>query len=100
MEELIKKCKASVNIEINEHKNMYQTVEEKIKEINERDCSFNRHIDNYEPEISEELSQELIKADTIYELQFYPDTPIGSYTVYGISLEDVSKKALNILKEL
>ena len=97
MEDIIKKCKCGVFLTINEHRDYYQSTTERIKEINERDFSANGHHKDYEPEIEENLAERMIKEDCIYELQFYPDTPIGSYCVYGTSLEEVVTKAKEIL---
>jgi len=83
LEELIKKCKCGVYLTVNEHRDVYQSVEERIDEIN---C-----ID--ENTINDELKKRLIKANCIYELQFYPYTPIGFYVAYGESLEEVLREA-------
>lgn len=88
MEEIVKRCKASVHLEINDHKSVYQTVQDWLNEMNARG----------NPLEDTELAERMIRENCIYELQFYPDTPIGSYTVYGTSLNEVIKKALDILK--
>ena len=75
MEEIIKQCKAGVYLTVNRHKDMYDTTENAVNKINE-----------YDPEIDEELKNRMIKEDCIYELQFYQHTPIGFYRVYGTSL--------------
>lgn len=99
MEEVIKKCKAGVYLSVNENRDSYQSVGDRIKEINDLDFSHNGHHKNYEPEIDDKLASKLIEADSIYELQFYPLSPIGFYTVYGSSLSEVVEKALEILKD-
>lgn len=83
MEELIKKCKCSVSLEVNKYRDFYQTVQDYLNEKNERGGI----------EIEEELGERMIKEQSVYELQFYPDTPIGFYVVYGTSLEEVIAKA-------
>lgn len=98
MKEVIKKCKCGIYLTINKHRDYYETVEQAVDEINEMDKNNNGHHADYEPEISEELKSRLIGTNCIYELQFYPDTPIGFYTVYGSTLEEVEEKALEILK--
>lgn len=98
MEEVIKKCKCGVFLTVNEHRDYYMSVEDRIKEINENDYSANGHHEDYEPEIDDELKYRLVKADCIYDLHFYPDTPVGSYQVYGTSLQEVINRALEILK--
>ena len=88
MEEIIKKCKCGVYLEINKYRDYYETVEEAIKEENERQT---------EPEIEKELADRMIKENMFISLQFYPDTPAGFYTVYGTSLDEVIGKAGEIL---
>jgi hypothetical protein len=39
-------------------------------------------------------SKEMIERDTIIELQFYPDTPIGSCTIIHYDLEKCLDKGL------
>ena len=93
IEELIKKCKCGIYLTVNKHKNVYQPTKEAIEETNDFDKRANGHHTDYEPEIDEETAKRMIELDCIYELQFYPDTPIGSYSVWGTSLEEVLKKA-------
>lgn len=38
----------------------------------------------------------MIDTNEVWELQWYPDTPIGSYKVIGATLESVLKKAKEI----
>jgi hypothetical protein len=90
MEEIIKKCKCGVFLTVNEHRDYYMTVEDRIAELNQSGDEQK----NPDKEIDDELAQRMIKENCIYELQFYPDTPIGSYNVYGTSLDEVVKKAL------
>jgi len=90
LDELISKCKCGVYLSINEHRDSYHTIEQAIREIN----SINSEI-----EINDELARRMIKENTIISLQFYPDTPIGSYTIYGTSVNEVLKEALIALEE-
>lgn len=93
LEELIKKCKCGVFLSINEHKDYYDTEEQRIKEINDRDFAQNGQQKDYKPEIDKELADRMIKEKIIVELHFYPDTPIGFYKIYGTSVEEVLEKA-------
>lgn len=83
MEELIKKCKAGVYLEANKYRDYYETIEGAVAEekIAEED---------------KELAERIIKEGQLISLQFYPDTPIGFYKVYGTTFEEVVKKALDI----
>lgn len=95
MEEIIAQCKAGVYLTVNKFKDYYDSIEDAIKEINERGVKEKAT----EPEIPEEMAKRMIEKNCLYELQFYPHTPIGSYTVYGTSMNEVVSQALEILKE-
>lgn len=84
MENIIKKCKCGVYLEANKYRDYYDTIEEAVKEekVAEDDA---------------ELAERIIKENQLISLQFYPDTPIGFYKVYGTTLEEVIKKAEEIL---
>lgn len=89
IDDLISKCKGGVYLTVNDHKNSYQNVEEYFDDI-----SGHREIEIYEKEY------ELMKEnDIVYELQFYPNTPVGFYHVYGSSLEYVLGKAEECLRQ-
>jgi hypothetical protein len=49
--------------------------------------------------ISPEDMQKCIDTDDVWELQWYPDTPIGFHKVHGSSLELVMAEALRIESE-
>jgi hypothetical protein len=56
----------------NEHRDMYETIEEYY------DChDF----------VSPEELKKAIAEDSVWVLQWYPDTPIGSYSILASSLE-------------
>ena len=78
--ELVKRCKSSVEIRVNDHKDYYQTVEEYIKE----DGYFNN---NYNKEIGEDVYCKMIEKDTIVIVTAYPDTAVGSYTIYHYDID-------------
>jgi len=84
MKELIKKCKCGVYIEVNNHKNNYQSVEEYFKELSEiREDLFK--------EISEDIYKEMIERDSVIEIQYYPNTPVGFHRVYHYDLNEAIK---------
>ena len=43
--------------------------------------------------------QKMIETDTIVNIQFYPKTPVGSYSVYHYDLDMALDLALECLKE-
>lgn len=85
LNELISLCKNSVSIDINNHRDYYMSVLE--------------YIGNDIEDIDESVLNTMVELDTTISIQFYPDTPIGSYTVYHYDLETAVDKCLNILKQ-
>lgn len=67
----------TLSIHHNEHKNYYQTVEEYLP-----DCEHGTWV----PGDSRERA---IADNEMWSLQVYPRTPIGSYTVFGRTLEEI-----------
>ena len=63
----------------NEHKNYYETVAIRIQD----GCIADRGW------VSEEEKQRAIDTDELWELQWYPDTPNGSYTLVASSLDAI-----------
>lgn len=84
LEELAKACKASVSLEINGHRNVYETIEEYI-------CDG----DYVTPEVMARFRE---GAD-VFELQFYPNCPVGFCRVWGTSLAEVLEQAQVIFQE-
>lgn len=90
LNKLIKCCKGSVNLDINSHKDSYETVEQYFK---------NPILSEYLEDVENDVYLKMIELDTIIELIFYPDTPIGSYAIYHYDIEkaiDIAMKTLNI----
>jgi hypothetical protein len=63
----------------NDHKGVYESVEDHYGHL--EDCDW----------VSPEEKQKAIELDSVWELQWYPDTPIGSYYVAASSLEAIQK---------
>ena len=85
--ELVSYCKASVSLDVNDHRAVYQTVEQWLEDENH----------DGQLEIDEAAKEEMIRTDTCYRLQFYPDTPIGFYVIYGPTLDWVLTEATTAL---
>ena len=64
----------------NEHKDGYESVEEFI-------ANRNLELDF----VSLKEIQKAIDEDSVWHLQWYPDTPIGSYSICASSLEAIEK---------
>jgi hypothetical protein len=89
LEKLISLCKGGVYLNINEHKDEYLSAEDWMNNDN---ASFaNNH-----PDLA--IYREMINKDTIICLQAYPNTPIGSYTVYHYDLASAISLMINIIR--
>lgn len=88
VKKLLDKCKFGVFLTVNEHRNYYQSVESRLKELSQLECP---------PEIDDAVIKQMVDLDTIIELQFYPDTPIGSYTIYHWDLDAILDEALECI---
>ena len=83
--------KGSWELRYNDHSTCYYKIPEEIKEF-------------YSPQEEEDLrewEEEVKDIDwnkPIYELIWYKDTPVGSYTILGNSQEDICKRVLNIVE--
>lgn len=78
-------CKCSVSVEVNRHRDYYDTATEALVEYD----SYGSRL-----QIADDVREEMIKRDTIVIIQFYPDTPIGSYSVYHYDLDSALDAAL------
>lgn len=87
IKKLVSLCKAGVILEVNENRNYYQSVNDYIHSIQD------------EEEISQEIIDKMIELNTVVSLQFYPDTPIGSYTIWHYDIDMAIDEALGIIKE-
>jgi hypothetical protein len=90
LKELLSRCKCGVFISVNEHRDYYQTAAEALKERDEREAP---------PETDTAIRSKMIELDTIIEIHFYPDTPIGFYEIYHYDLDAALTKALECLGE-
>jgi hypothetical protein len=79
--------KAGLYLTHNQHKDYYETVEEHVEEY------MNMSKDDF---VSLEDYQKCVDTDELWELQWYPETPIGFHKVNGSSLEIVLQKAMEI----
>lgn len=84
---LLGKCKCGVFLSVNQHRDYYQKAADYLKEMQGR-----READD--PLAEPDVLQKMIETDTVIELQFYPDTPIGSYTIYHYDLDMAIKEAM------
>ena len=90
LQKILDRCKCGVFLTVNQHRDYYRTAEDALLEKQEYECP---------PRIDAEVREVMEKTNTIIELQFYPDTPIGSYSIYHYDLEKILDEALEILKD-
>jgi hypothetical protein len=69
--------KCGLHLEHNVHKNYYETAESYIRD-------YGMHV--WKDEASK---QRAIDTDSIWTLQWYPDTPIGFYAIAAPTLEEL-----------
>lgn len=77
--------KVSLNLTHNHHKIYYETIEEYLSRLKDSISD-----EDWATATSRERA---IGNDELWELQWYPDTPVGCFIVFGASLEEVLKKA-------
>ena len=77
IESVLPKYNCALYITHNQHKSYYESVEDAVAEIDER-----------EPDswATPEERQRALDSDSIWRVQWYPDTPIGFYVVHASSL--------------
>lgn len=79
-------CKCSVSVEINQHLSFYRTIEEELDVRKLSGCL----------EINKEVESIIIKTGVMIDVQAYPDTPVGFYSVTHYNLDE----ALSIMIDL
>jgi hypothetical protein len=90
IQELISRCKASVTLTVNAHRDVYETVSEHLHNLK----TFRSCWDDIEPK----TLAKMIETDTIIELQFYPHTPIGSFSIFHYDLQAALDEAEECLQ--
>lgn len=90
LKKLMAKCRCSVSVTVNDHRNYYDTAAQALKEAEEYECP---------PKIEPEVREKMIATDTIVKVQFYPDTPIGSYCIWHHDLDAALVIALSCFKD-
>lgn len=76
--------KASLHLTHNQHKSYYETVESYTSNFTEPSW------------LSEEQKTKSLETQELWELQWYPSTPVGSYCLWGADLDVIMKKAYEI----
>lgn len=71
------------NIDINDHKNVYETAEYYIEST-----------DFINDGLPDSIKEEMIKRDTIISIQAYPKTPIGFIHIVHYDMEEALSEAI------
>jgi hypothetical protein len=82
------KHKCGLFLTHNQHKDYYQSAKETIEEQKEHECPPDWRND--------EQKQRAIETNEIWELQWYPDTPIGCYAICAPTLKELLEFAKEI----
>jgi hypothetical protein len=84
------KHKGGLYLTHNNHKGSYETAKERIEKYEENE------IYDLSDWKDKESRQRAIDTDEIWDLQWYPDTPVGSYKVLAPTLEELLELALEV----
>ena len=87
LKELLARCKCGVHLTINDHRDIYKPVAEALDDLEA--CGFD--------DLAPEVRAKIIETDTLIDLHFYPDTPVGFYKVLHYDLDAALDEALECL---
>lgn len=85
---IVAHCRYGVYLQVNAHRDCYQPIEERLEHLST--CAV--------PEPA--VQAEMIRTDTIVELQFYPRTPIGFEMVLHYDIDEALEQGLRIIQQL
>ena len=78
---LLARCKCGVHLTVNDHRDVYETAEQALNNL----ADF---------EIDPGVRAKIIETETLIDLHFYPDTPVGFYKVLHYDLDAALDEAL------
>jgi hypothetical protein len=90
LKSLIEQCKCGVYLTVNEHRDDRKTAQQWLDELEENISS---------PDIDPLVRLVMIETNTVIELQFYPNTPIGSYHIVHHDLDAALTMAMQCLEQ-
>ena len=85
LNELKQRCKGGVSIFFDDHKVNYMSISD--------------HCEDDRLDINNDVLNKMIELDSIISIHFYPDTPIGSYSVHHYDIELAVDECLRILND-
>ncbi len=96
---LLNRCKASVTITFNDHLDGYETAQQYFDhryEVSYDKKEYKNACDLLD--ISEDDMKIMIERNFVCHVQAYPDTPIGSYSVYHWDFDVALDKMIEAIK--
>lgn len=92
---LIKMCKGSISIDINPHRDNYDSIQEYLLrcEIDE-DPEYKFSLNN------PDLYLQILEKNQLIDISAYPNAPVGFYTFYHYDFEQAIDKAYNKIKQI
>lgn len=84
LEELVSRCKGSVSVEFNPHRDCYESIYSFLVGWS---CYFKTR-EQAVAELGEKFYVRLVSGDSLVVLRYYPISPIGFHQVYGQTLEE------------
>lgn len=88
LKQLLAYCKNSVSIDVNDHRDVYESVEQYVSEWGNRD-----EVEDIEKDVFDKMKE----TDTCIKIQFYPETAIGFHVVWHYDIEKAIDECLDIL---
>lgn len=85
LNELCSICDCSVSVDVNPHRDYYDSVESYLED----------HIEEVEADVYEKM----VETNTIIWVQAYPNTPTGFYKSYHYDLETAISEVLEAVKK-
>lgn len=86
LKEILSICRCSFSIEVNRHKDFYQTIKEYLEDD-----------EKYE-DATEDICKKIIDNDNIIEIWMHKDTPVGFYKIIHYDLDLAIEEALKCIK--
>lgn len=84
LDKLLSLCKCEVSVEVNTHRNYYESVGQYVRGA--RDLG----------EIPDSIFYEMVKRDTVVKVQFYTHTPVGFFSVLHYDVNEALDMAVKI----
>lgn len=97
LRQLAERCKGEVSIEVNPHRNCYETVDYWMKDWFGEGHGGMGAMEALSSEVAADVFAEMIKRDTIVKVQFYSLTPVSFMVVFHWDVEAAMDDALAML---